>query len=428
LRTHVIATVNATVWTLYDHPSPMLLVSRISLFLCLLIFPISAEPELILTESNIADRIHIQNPDLKAARWKIQEALGQYQQSGRPARPSLDVQWSHDSRLREGEVKIGVTRSFPVTDRLQWEKAISKAQLEAAEMEIRRVEQQLVTDARLILIQVIALKNRRQWMTLEEKEAREFAAQLQKNQQRAEGSALEATQAKIDAASLLIEQKQLDAREVALQAELRNLLGMPIGASIHTSNELPALMPAAGGSLTQRADYQQTLKQIDTAKNRVQRELSNRYDNLDAGIFLSGMRQQDLPSGYNNDVMLGFQLSIPLPFGDDNSGNIATAKAQVERFHEEAKSILAKAKHESQGASAEMLEWKKLDAQITDELLPLAEEQLKLAIQAYTQGQGDLSSIFRARTQKRQLLLSRVDARSSYHLARIRLQAAHGQP
>lgn len=394
----------------------------------LLIFPVGAEPELILTESNLADRIHIQNPELKAARWKIQEALGQWQQSGRPSRPSLDIQWTHDSRLREGEMKIGVSRSFPVTDRLKWEKEIGKSQLEAAEMEVRSVEQQLITEAKLILIQVSAIKSRRQWISLEQQEAQDFAEQLQKNQQRAEASALDTAQAKIDAARLQIEQKQLDAREVKLLADLKSLLGMPVSARITVSSELPAPKAVVEGNATQRADYQQALKQIDSANHRVKREIANRYDNLDAGIFLNGMRQQDIPSGYQNDLMLGFQLSIPLPFGDDNSGNIATAKAQVERKREEAKVILTKAHHEASGANAEMLEWKKLETQITEELLPLAEEQLKLAHQSYSQGQGDLATIFRARTQKRQLLLARVDARSSYHLARIRQEAALGQP
>lgn len=324
-------------------------------------------------------------------------------------------------------MKIGVSRSFPVTDRLKWEKAIGKSQLEAAEMEVRGVEQQLITEAKMIFIQVIAIKNRRKWIAQEQKEAREFAVQLQKNQQRAEASALDATQAKIDAASLVIEQKQLDAREVTLLADLKNLLGMPVSAPVSVSNELPALRPAKPGNAAQRADYQQALKQIDAANHRVQCELANRYDDLDAGIFLNSMRQQDLPRGYVNDWMLGFQLRIPLPFGDDNSGNIATASASVERRNQEAKAILAKADYAVNGANAEMIEWKKLDVQITDELLPLAEEQWKLAQQAYAQGQGDLATLFRARAQKRQLLLSRVDARSAYHLARIRQEAALGQ-
>ncbi len=401
---------------------------RYFFFFSFFVSSLRAEPSLILTESSIADRIHSQNPDLKAARWKIQEALGQWQQSGRKARPSLDVQWSHDSRIREGEIKVGVSRSFPVTDRLKWEKQIGKAQLEAAEMEVLSVEQQLVTEAKLLLIEASAVKNRRHWISIEQKEAQEFAALLEKNQQRAEASALDATQAKIDAASLVIEQKQLDAREVILLSNLKNLLGMPISAGITISPELPRLLPVSEGSITQRPDYQQALKQIDSAKHRVQRELANRYDDLDAGVFLNAMRQQDAPLGYNNDWMLGFQLSIPLPLGDDNSGNIRTAMANVERRNAEASAILAKAEHEVKGATSEMQEWKKLDSQITEELLPLAEEQSRLAQQAYVQGQGDLATLFRARAQKRQLLLSRVDARSAYHLARIRQEAALGKP
>jgi outer membrane protein TolC len=401
---------------------------RLSIFYCLLITHLSAEPALIITDSNIAERIQSQNPELKAARWKIEEAIGQWQQSGRKARPSIDVQWAHDSRVREGEIRIGVSRSFPVTNRLKWEKEIGKAQVEAAEMEVHSVENQLITEAKLILIQVTAINNRRHWISLEQKEAQEFASQLQKNQQRAEASALDATQARIDAASLLIEQKQLDAREVNLLSELKNLLGMPLAAPITVSSELPPLKPAGTGSAIKRADYQQALRQINSAHHKVRRELANRYDDLDSGIFLSGMSQQDAPNGYNKDLMLGFQFSIPLPFGDDNSGNIATAKASVERRQQEAAAILAQANHEARGTSAEMQEWRKLDTQITDELLPLAEEQLKLALQAYTQGQGDLATIFRARSQRRQLLLSRVDARSSYHLARIRHEAALGQP
>jgi outer membrane protein TolC len=75
-----------------------------------------------------------------------------------------------------------------------------------------------------------------------------------------------------------------------------------------------------------------------------------------------------------------------------------------------------------------MKEWQKLVTQIRSELLPLADEQLQLAQQAHAQGQGDLAAIFLARSQKRQLHLNLIDATSSYHLARIRHQAALGQP
>jgi len=400
---------------------------RYILFFTFIVSNISAEPTLILSEASLADRIHSQNPDLKAARWKIQEALGQWQQAGRPSRPRLDVQWQQTPDLREGQFQVGFSRSFPITQRLAWEKEISKSALEAAEMEVRRTEQVIIAEARLIFVQALALKSRRKAMATQQQEAEAFAEAVKKNQQRAEASALDAAQAKLDAASLLIEQKQLDAQEITLLTSLKKLLGMQPADRISAGGELPPLHAAAAGDFSRRADYQQALREVDRARNSVQRELANRVDDLEAGVYLSGMRQEDAPEGLRSDLMLGFQLSIPLPFWNDNSGNIATAKAGVERSEREAKAILAHAQNDATGATAEMQEWKKLDQQITAELMPLAEEQLKLAQEAYARGQGELATIFRARAQKRQLTLARIDARSDYHQARIRRESASGK-
>lgn len=400
--------------------------ARSILIYCLFVSSLLAEPTLILTEASLADRIHSQNPDLKAARWKIQEALGQWQQSGRPSRPRLDVQWQQTPDLREGQFQVGFSHSFPITQRLAWEKEISKSTLEAAEMEVRRAEQVIIAEARLIFVQALALKSRRQAMAAQQQEAEAFAEAVKKNQLRAEASALDAAQAKLDAASLLIEQKQLDAQEITLLTSLKKLLGMQPADRISAGGELPPLHAAAAGDFSRRADYQQALREVDRARHTVQREIANRVDDMEAGIYAYGQRQQDAPAGYRSDYMLGFQFSIPLPFWNDNSGNIAAAKAGVERSEREAKAILAHAQNDATGATAEMREWKKLDQQITAELMPLAEEQLKLAQEAYARGQGELATIFRARAQKRQLMLARIDARSSYHQARIRLESSHG--
>jgi cobalt-zinc-cadmium efflux system outer membrane protein len=397
---------------------------RSILYSLLVISPILAEPALILSESSLAGRIHAQNPDLKAARWKIEEAVGKWQQSGRPSRPKLDVQWEHDAQFREGQIKVGVSRSFPLTNRLAWEKEIGQATLEAAEMEVRRVEQEIIAEARLLFVKALAVKSRRQWMAIDQKEANEFAELIKQSQQRAEASPLDAGQARLDAATLLIEQKQLDAEEVILLAELKKLLGMRLADNITVGGELPPLHAAAAGKIETRADYQQALREVDRARSTVGRELASRYDDLEAGVYVSGMSHEDAPDGFREEVMLGFQFSIPLPFGDDNSGNIAAAKAGVQRREQEAKAILANARHDAQGANAEMVEWKKLDQQITTELMPLAEQQLKLSQQAYTQGQGELPNIFRARAQKRQLALAQIDARSAYHQARIRNESS----
>jgi cobalt-zinc-cadmium efflux system outer membrane protein len=389
-----------------------------------LVVSLYAEPALVLSESTLSSRIQAQNPELKAARWRIQEALGRLNQAGRPSRPKLDVEWEQDARMRETEWRMGVSRSFPVTDRLLSEKAIGKKELEAAEREVRAFEQELLGQALESFVQALALKSRRELLGKQQVEAKEFADSLQQNQQRAEASAIDAAQAKLDAASLLIEQRQLDATEKTIFAELKKLLGMRPDDHIAVSGVLPALQAPQQGNISRRGDYLQALSEVSVAQAEVRHAQSLRYDDLDAGIFVSGARREDAPNGYERDTMFGFSLSIPLPFWNDNAGAVQAAEAKVQRRQQETIALVENVKNQAQGATEEMKQWKLLDQQIARELLPLAQEQVKLATKSYQQGQGEIQSIFRARAQVRQLSLSQLDARREYHLARVRYEAS----
>jgi outer membrane protein, heavy metal efflux system len=383
-----------------------------------------SEPALVLSQASLGERIHAQNPDLIAARWKIQEAIGQMNQAGRRTRPRWEIEGATGANLRERNLTMGLTANFPVTNRLQWEKAVGKAEVEAAEMEVRTVEAQLIATAREQFIKALALKSRRQLIIAQQNQARTFAEQMQKSAERAEASPLDAGQAQLETASFLIEQKQIDVEEIAILTELKRLLGMNYQDTIVVGGELPTVMKAAEGNVSQRADYQLAVREINTASQEFGLAQTKRYDDLAAGLYVSGERREDAPDGYRSDLMLGFKLSIPLPFWNDNSGNMQAAEAKVQRRKQEARAVIAQANHLATGASAEMEQWKKLLLQISSELLPLAEQQTKLCQDAYQQGQGDIQAIFRAQAQKRKLSLNQLDALREYHLARVRYESA----
>ena len=83
---------------------------------------------------------------------------------------------------------------------------------------------------------------------------------------------------------------------------------------------------------------------------------------------------------------------------------------------------------EAEAARAEMDQWSKMVAEIDSTLLPLAEEQSRLAEAAYHDGQGEIQSVLRAREKHLQVQATRLDALREFHLARIRHQAALGTP
>lgn len=397
---------------------------RSFIFSLCFIVSLHAEPALVLSEKTLASRIHAQNPELKAARWRIQEAVGRLRGAGTPPRPELYFQGQKDPQESQHQWTLGVTQSFPVTNRLNAEKSIGKSELEAAEREVWAYEQELLSQAREVFVQALAQKSRRILLTKQQAEANAFAESLQKNQLRAEASALDASQAKLDAASLLIEQRQLDAAEKITFSKLKKLLGMSPDAVIAVGGELPELQPAQQGNIALRGDYQQALSAVSVAQAEVIHAKSLRYDDIDAGVFVYGERQRDAPDGYSRDTMLGITFTIPLPFWNDTVGAVQAAEAKTERRKQEALSLIANVKHQAQGATEEMKQWKLLDEQIAHELLPLALDQVKLSTQNYQQGQGEIQSIFRARAQVRQLSLSQLDARREYHLARVRYESA----
>ncbi len=120
-----------------------------------------AEEGILVTLNNVGGQVRSQNPDLAAARLRIDEALGLLRQSGRLDNPELGIGVSHDNRFRERTFEVGFSQRFPVTNRLRLEKKISVAQLQAAEAEIRNVERHLVADARTALVKVLAIREQR---------------------------------------------------------------------------------------------------------------------------------------------------------------------------------------------------------------------------------------------------------------------------
>jgi hypothetical protein len=75
-----------------------------------------------------------------------------------------------------------------------------------------------------------------------------------------------------------------------------------------------------------------------------------------------------------------------------------------------------------------MQKWAELVDDITNNLLPLADEQAANSESAWRNGQAEIQIVLRAREQRLQLAASRIDALREFHLASARHQAAIGKP
>ncbi len=395
---------------------------------CALSFhPLAAEPAVVVTPGNIADRVRSQNPDLAAARLRIREAVGRMTQAGRLDNPELELGLEHNSRFREGRFEIGFSQRFPVTDRLRIEKGISLTELKAAEAEVREVERQLIAKARGLLVKVLAARQRRDLLREQSVVAKEFADFLSETAAKGEGSPIDAGQARIEAASLTTELRQLDASEVALAGELKPLLGMRAGEALQISGMLAApVLPAVAVDPAKRPDYQAATLSAQAAATTVSLEQARRYDDVEGGLFAAAERTEDAPEGFENEAIIGLRFKFALPFWNKNEGAIQEAEARQQRREMEVVALGRGIRLEAEAARAEMNEWLRLVTEIDDTLLPLADAQTTLAETAYRNGQGDIQSVLRAREKNLQLAAAKLDALREFHLARIRYEAALG--
>ena len=388
-----------------------------------------AAPNVIVSLASVGDRVRAQNPDLAAARLRIQEALGRMNQSGRLANPELETVLDADSNFREGKFEIGISQRFPLTGRLSFEKNVSLTELKSSESEVREVERQLIGQARTTVVKILATRQRRALLREQSGVSSEFAQFLSEIAAKGEGSPLDAGQAKLEAASLTLEMRQLDAGETALIGELQPLLGMRPGESISVGGTLPEpTLPPAGTDPSRRPDFLAAGLDALAAAQSVTLEQARRYEDVEGGLFAAAERTKDAPNGYRDEAIVGLRFKVALPFWNKNEGAIQEAQAKKQRKEMEAGALGRNIHLEADAARNEMQEWAKTIAEINDTLLPLADEQSAFAETTYRNGQGEIQSVLRSREKRLQLAAARLDALREFHLARVRHETALAKP
>jgi outer membrane protein, heavy metal efflux system len=388
-----------------------------------------AEPSVLVTLDSIAGRIRAQNPGLAAARFRIQEALGRMNQSGRLSNPEIDTSFEQNSHFREGKFEIGLSQRFPVTDRLRLEKDLTLSEMKASEAEVREVERQLVGQARVLVVRLLSTRQHRVLLHEQIAVSKELSNFLSQIAAKGEGSALDASQAKLEATSLSIEIRQLDASETALVGELKPLLGMRPGESLNVSGVLHApILRAIPEDIEQCPDFQAAKLKAKAATQSIALEQARRYDDVEGGLFAATERIEDAPNGFDNEVLIGLHFKIALPFWNKNEGEIQEAEARKDRMDMEVVALGRGILLEAEAARAEMVEWKRLIDEIDETLLPLAVEHTQLAEDSYRNGQGELQSVLRSREKRLLLSVAKLDALREFHLARVRLETAIATP
>lgn len=375
-----------------------------------------------LAQSATYTREH--NPDLAAARLRIDEAKGRLLGSGRLSNPEIGLGFNSDRRGREGTVSVSFDQRFPVTARLRLEKALSQQMVRAAELEVRDMERLIIAETQALIVRLLSVDQQRVLRDKQMELAQKLSSFATDRANKGEISPLDAAQAQVDSQRLILEGRKLEAERVSLLGELKPKLGVNAEANLSISGGLPASTMPAKAAWENRPDYQLARTKQQAALTDIDLAKARKYDDITAGIMWDGERSEDAPNGLERTGFFGLRVSIPLPFWNKNQGEIAEKNAAALRAALETKALQAGITNQTAAARAEMAANAKLADETKNKLLPLVAEQTDKLEKAYSTGQTDLLTILRAREQKLQLEAAVLDATRDFHLARIRYEAA----
>lgn len=391
---------------------------------------VSRAGEVRLTPASAADYARRHNPALAAARFRIEEARGRLTQSGRLSNPEFETEFRHTPDFAERTFEVSFMQKFPVTNRLRLEKAVGRAELAAAQAEVRDAERKLAASVETAAIKIVALEQQRILRDKQLVNSREAAEAAIKRASVGEASTVDAAQFELETRQLETERLQLEVERVALVGELRPLLGLRGSNTLNVSGDLPApdRLPSSKPDVASRPDVVAARHTAQAAEQTATLAIKNKWEDFGAGVVTEAERRMDEPEGLVNEYMVGFRISLPLPFWNKNEGRIQETRAAAQRARKEVEARVVEAMGEAAGARGEMAALAKVIADMDDQLLPKSRELESQLRQIYATGQGTLTEVLRATERRLTLESRRLDALRDYHLARIRHAAAVGKP
>jgi cobalt-zinc-cadmium efflux system outer membrane protein len=381
-----------------------------------------------ITLDGIGDRVRRHNPQLAAARLRIEEARGRLDQAGRLANPELDFDFVQNVRAPERGFRIELLQRFPLTGRLRLEKAVSRAELAAAEAEVRDVERKLVAEARSLAVKLLSLRQQHALRGKQLSTSRELADFMLKRVETGEASLVDAAQAQLERGQIESALLLLESERAALLGELRPLLGMRAPGPLEIAGGLPmpGVAPKTAGGPAGRGDFQAAQHGADAARENAALARANKWADIGAGLTAEHTRTEDAPVGFERDTLLGVKFSLPLPLWNANEGRIREANAAAVRAEKEVGALAAQIRGEVAAALGEMAGLARVASSVADDLIPQSqriEDQLRTS---YGIGQTAFTEVVRARGRRFDLEVQLATVLRDYHLARTRYLAATG--
>ena len=350
------------------------------------------------------------NPAIRQASASVSKATGFRDQVGRYANPTIAYSGQQLGDAGTDQHMMTLSQDIVTGDKLALNQLVLDQSVQAQLWEVEAQRYRVLTDVRTTYYEALAAQRRLALATEFQVVAAKGVRVAESRKGALEGSQPEVLQSEIQLQEVELQQQQAEFAMQASWNELSAIIGLPDLEISRLQGELPT----TGEPRDWEAVYGQLEAQspeLRAACSRVARATANlrRQDaQVTPNLQLQLGAGRDL--GTNSDfAQVG--VGVPVPIFNRNQGNISAAHAEYcratqdyQRLRMSLKARLARAAQEHDSALAAVQRYE-------GQILPKAEQSLRLSEQAYTAAEFDFIQVLTARRIYFDSNLRAVDAR-----------------
>lgn len=396
----------------------------------------SPESSVRLTPKSAAAEALSANPDLAAAFAAIDGARGRLIQAGLWNNPELRLAGLTDRPFdNEGERNFTVdfAQRFPIAGRLKRAKEVARVDVAMALSEARNFARTLIGEVQASAYRVAALDA----AIVSRESVIQTTSQLvdaaQRRHRAAEVSEADVNLLAVELVRFEQEKRRLELDRAIEAVQLNRLLNRIVNRPITVDVDLASSAFDAGlvgEPLAARPDVVKIRLEADRASAESRLARAETWEDWTAGIAFDRDRQTLTVDGVPNpdvedeDDLLGFSVSIPLPLWNRNQGRIATARADGLRARARTVALERMVDSEVEAGRQRVTVLSRVVEEYEKTLVPRSQRNIKLLQDGYRQGLVAITTLVQAQQQLADTLLRRVEALGELRQAEVALETA----
>lgn len=402
----------------------------------------SAQTAITLTPDTAVREALAQNRDLRAAQFTIEMARGRLRQAGLWSNPEIEFEGSDDFLFNsEGErgLSTGFEQRFPVAGRLGRAKDVARIDIALAESELRDAQRRLIGEVRQLVYRLMVLQKRIAQQDEVVGKAESLVRVAEERYGAAETSEVDVNLLRVELGRFRAERRLIEIEQKGDAARLYELLGRTPGPIPTLVGDLEAALTlqsrahAITAALEKRPDLAQHRLQADRGSAEERLARAEKWEDWALGLFYEADRARfdepgsGAPLGVaspEREQFLGLRVRIPIPLWNRNQGRIAEARASQNRAKARLSGAELAVRREVETAWFEVERFREAVDAYRDELLGLADRNVKLLEGGYADGLVNIAELVQAQQQSASIRNRYNETLGGLWRARIDLETA----